>query len=71
MSLKAGKTGHAQNSFEQANDSGFQGNLDVRRTCTTLGILLSKAHALSAHAEPVGILAGVSSVRDNAVKAVE
>jgi len=35
------------------------------------GRFLSKAEAASAHDEPVGILAGVSCVRDNKVKAAE
>lgn len=35
------------------------------------GRFLSKAEATSAHTEPVGVLAGGSSLRDNAVKAAE
>lgn len=46
-------------------------NIDLRKTGTTEGKTSLKADALGAHAEPVGILTGVSGDRDNAVKAVE
>lgn len=98
MPLRAGKTvtclAHAQNLFEQANNSGggMKGRRKLKTTKWALeaqliresrailaseehashrGRFLSRAEAVSAHAEPMGILAGVSRVRDNAVKTAE